>query len=72
MASSDLSSHAAAGGRPDQTLKSSLGQVVLAPQGGGALGAYQIGVYEAPRDAGKRGWASASRVSSPRSSSPPG
>src|SRR4029450_4927847 len=34
-------------GRPDLP-----GQVVLVPQGGGALGAYQVGVYEARHEAG--------------------
>jgi NTE family protein len=35
-----------------QSLKSRLGQVVLVFQGGGALGAYQAGVYEALHEAG--------------------
>ncbi len=35
-----------------RNLKAQLGQVVLVLQGGGALGAYQIGVYEALREAG--------------------
>jgi len=34
------------------SLKSVLGQIVLVFQGGGALGAYQVGVYEALREAG--------------------
>ncbi|MBV8455798.1 MAG: hypothetical protein JO122_04195, partial [Acetobacteraceae bacterium] len=33
-------------------LPPSLGQVVLVLQGGGALGAYQLGVYEALSEAG--------------------
>jgi NTE family protein len=33
-------------------LKADLGRVVLVLQGGGALGAYQVGVYEALREAG--------------------
>ncbi len=32
--------------------KRDVGQVVLVFQGGGALGAYQVGVYEALHDAG--------------------
>ena len=31
-----------------------VGQIVLVLQGGGALGAYQAGVYEAMHDAGNR------------------
>ena len=34
---------------------SALGQTVLVLQGGGALGAYQVGVYEALHEAGKIG-----------------
>ena len=40
------------GGRDGASLKSELGQVVLVLQGGGALGAYQVGVYEALHEAG--------------------
>src|SRR5208283_1121582 len=40
------------GGDLGASLKSALGQVVLVFQGGGALGAYQVGVYEALREAG--------------------
>ena len=36
----------------NETLKSSCGQVVLVFQGGGALGAYQAGVYEALHENG--------------------
>jgi NTE family protein len=32
--------------------RQSLGQIVLVLQGGGALGAYQVGVYEALCEAG--------------------
>ncbi len=39
-------------GRAGASLKSTLGQIVLVFQGGGALGAYQIGVYEALHEAG--------------------
>ena len=41
---------AGAGAQPPQS--SLPGQVVLVLQGGGALGAYQVGVYEALHDAG--------------------
>ena len=34
------------------SLKSEVGQIVLVLQGGGALGAYQVGVYEALHEAG--------------------
>src|SRR5919206_5189025 len=34
------------------TLPPGIGQVVLVLQGGGALGAYQVGVYEALHEAG--------------------
>ena len=37
-----------------ETLKSNTGQVVLVFQGGGALGAYQAGVYEALHEFGSR------------------
>ncbi len=40
------------GGDNSTSLKSRLGQIVLVFQGGGALGAYQIGVYEALHEAG--------------------
>jgi predicted acylesterase/phospholipase RssA len=36
----------------ERTDLSSLGQVVLVLQGGGALGAYQVGVYEALHESG--------------------
>jgi predicted acylesterase/phospholipase RssA len=36
----------------DQFRKKTNGQVVLVLQGGGALGAYQVGVYQAPHEAG--------------------
>lgn len=39
-------------GENDRSLKSRLGQVVLVFQGGGALGAYQAGVYQALHEAG--------------------
>jgi NTE family protein len=39
-------------GENGQSLKSRVGQVVLVFQGGGALGAYQAGVYEALHEAG--------------------
>src|ERR1700755_1513332 len=42
-------------GEPPRTAaskSSSLGQVVLVLQGGGALGAYQVGVYQALHEAG--------------------
>src|SRR4051795_9370880 len=34
------------------TLPSGIGQIVLVLQGGGALGAYQVGVYQALHEAG--------------------
>ncbi len=53
MASPEKSSRTASGdSEGGRSLKSQLGQVVLVFQGGGALGAYQFGVYEALRDAG--------------------
>ena len=53
MAAHDMSLTTAPGDADaGRALKSQLGQVVLVLQGGGALGAYQIGVYEALRDAG--------------------
>ena len=39
-------------GRAGGSLKSTLGQIVLVFQGGGALGAYQVGVYQALHEAG--------------------
>jgi predicted acylesterase/phospholipase RssA len=42
---------AAANGHPRSKI-SSYGQIVLVLQGGGALGAYQAGVYQAMHDAG--------------------
>src|SRR3954447_12531003 len=36
----------------DTALRRKLGQIVLVLQGGGALGAYQIGVYQALHEAG--------------------
>jgi NTE family protein len=38
--------------RPPRRLPSALGQVVLVLQGGGALGAYQVGAYQALHEAG--------------------
>jgi len=44
-------------GRDGAALKSALGQIVLVFQGGGALGAYQVDVYEALHEAGiEPGW----------------
>ena len=42
----------ATGPRLQELGRQALGQVVLVLQGGGALGAYQIGVYEALHEAG--------------------
>ena len=42
----------AGGARPGGGLDPALGQVVLVLQGGGALGAYQVGVYRALHEAG--------------------
>jgi NTE family protein len=39
-------------GRPNGTNVKNLGQIVLVLQGGGALGAYQVGVYQALHEAG--------------------
>jgi len=39
-------------GSPGEELRRTLGQIVLVLQGGGALGAYQVGVYQALHDAG--------------------
>src|SRR4051795_11220969 len=36
----------------DTALRRKLGQIVLVLQGGGALGAYQVGVYQALHEAG--------------------
>jgi len=53
MANLEHSAQSAAGdGESAQSLKSRLGQIVLVFQGGGALGAYQAGVYQALHDAG--------------------
>ncbi len=42
----------AVGSKAASTLKEKYGQVVLVLQGGGALGAYQVGVYQALHEAG--------------------
>jgi NTE family protein len=44
--------HGRSNGHATDALKSEVGQLVLVLQGGGALGAYQAGVYHAAHDAG--------------------
>lgn len=48
----DSSGRSPNGGQKGSSLKAELGQIVLVFQGGGALGAYQVGVYEALHEAG--------------------
>src|SRR5271169_6206412 len=48
----DRSNKRPTGGGDGASLKSALGQIVLVFQGGGALGAYQVGVYQALHEAG--------------------